>query len=148
LKALKELTKQDGENIFKLFFKPDDGYFEKFSFEPIIDESGRQRITFGGGSIIGVCCRVGPMLDGSLIDFYNPKVMKYLYDNGFDISSLFDDLIEDYKETEEEAEKNAEIEFQNDDYRRAKMELKDYKEEVESFKKSFLYKIYKIFNKE
>lgn len=139
MKDIHELTKKDGQNIVDLFY-PDDGAFDKFSFEPIVTEDGHQQVTFSGSSIIGICCRYGINGDGVLIDFDNPKVMKYLYENDYDIGPLFPDLIDYYESLEKECWAKAHVEYVNEDY-------KDLKKQVCFFKQSVFYKLYKFFNK-
>ena len=55
MKNIRELTEDETKEILKFVYTNDDDYwFQKLSFEPVITEDGKQQISFGGRSIIGI----------------------------------------------------------------------------------------------
>ncbi len=98
MKNIRELTNDDAVAILTELEK--DWVFDKLSFDPIINEKGEQQLTFSGSSIIGICYRSGPNLDGYIKHFSDLKVMKWLYQHNFDIEELIQDRIESEEEDE------------------------------------------------
>jgi hypothetical protein len=89
VKNIKELSEDEAKEILK-FVYPNDEYnwFKKLSFEPVITENGKQQITFGGRSIIGIEFHNGQ--DNCILHFDNAKVVLWLYKNGYDITELLE----------------------------------------------------------
>jgi hypothetical protein len=89
MKKIEELTEVEAEEILK-FVYPDEKYnwFKKLSFEPVIEEDGSQRVTFGMRSIIGIEYHNGQ--DNCILHFDNTKVVLWLYKNGYDITDFLE----------------------------------------------------------
>lgn len=106
MKKLNELTEKEGEEILKFIFpeeyKKKEIYFNKFSFEPIIDKEGRREITFGGMYVVGILYYSGINMDRCLLRFEDTRVILWLYSNNYDITELLEknqylsDVLEDY----------------------------------------------------
>jgi hypothetical protein len=88
-KNIKELSEDEAKEILK-FVYPNDEYnwFKKLSFEPVITENGKQQITFGGRSIIGIEFHNGQ--DNCILHFDNTKAVLWFYKNGYDITELLE----------------------------------------------------------
>jgi len=94
-KPLTELTHKDGERIFEFYFpgktplfdpKSYDYWFTEIRHESIVDEYGMRQISLSSGRpIIGIMGKGGLNCDNILLHFDDPKVMLWLYQNGFDI---------------------------------------------------------------
>lgn len=100
-KKITELTIKEAEEIVKSTGVKD-FIIDELSFEPKIDEEGHQQITFSGESIIGICYRAGSNYDGYLLPFNELKVIKWLFNNGYDINDLLDEANERYQSLNEE----------------------------------------------
>jgi hypothetical protein len=89
MKNIKELTEEEAKEILKFVYPNDENYwFKKLSFEPVITENGKQQITFGGRSIIGIEFHDGQ--DNCILHFDNSKAVLWLYKNGYDITELLE----------------------------------------------------------
>lgn len=89
MKNIKELTEEEAKEILKFVYPNDENYwFKKLSFEPVITENGKQQITFGGRSIIGIEFHGGQ--DNCILHFDNSKAVLWLYKNGYDITELLE----------------------------------------------------------
>jgi hypothetical protein len=89
MKNIKELTEEEAKEILKFVYPNDEYYwFKKLSFEPVITENGKQQITFGGRSIIGIEFHDGQ--DNCILHFDNSKAVLWLYKNGYDITELLE----------------------------------------------------------
>ena len=74
MKNIKELTEEEAKEILKFVYPNDENYwFKKLSFEPVITEDGKQQITFGGRSIIGIEFHDGQ--DNCILHFDNSKAV-------------------------------------------------------------------------
>lgn len=92
LKSIKDLTKEDAKAILAFVYADkdeNDRYFIDISHEPHINEDGKQHITFGGRSIIGIQYHNGQ--DRCILHFDNTKAILWLYKNGYDILEQLED---------------------------------------------------------
>jgi hypothetical protein len=87
-KNIKELTEDEAKQILEFVYPNKDNLFRELSFEPKITEDGRQQVTLGMRSIIGIEYHNGQ--DGCIIHFDNTKVVLWLYKNGYDITQLLE----------------------------------------------------------
>ena len=88
-KNITELTEAEAKQILEFVYpNRKDNWFKKLSFEPKITEDGKQQITFGMRSIIGIEYHNGQ--DNCILHFDNTKVVLWLYRNGYDISELLE----------------------------------------------------------
>jgi hypothetical protein len=86
-KSIKELTEDEAKKILEFAYPKDkDNWFRKLSFEPKITEDGKQQVTFGMRSIIGIEYHNGQ--DNCILHFDNTKVVLWLYKNGYDVTEL------------------------------------------------------------
>jgi hypothetical protein len=67
-----------------------DWAFSGISYEPIIEEDGREHVTFGGQSIVGIKYHCGINWDSCVKLFSDYKVMKWLYLHGYDVGEAID----------------------------------------------------------
>jgi queuine/archaeosine tRNA-ribosyltransferase len=109
MKNIRELTLSEAKEITKSCLDYET-WGEGLSFDPVIDkDTGRQQITFSGSSIIGITFKFGINSDGGLLSFNDLKVMKWLAAHGYDISDIFDQLIQTEVENDEYFEKMEEM---------------------------------------
>ena len=88
-KNIKELTEDEAKQILEFAYpKEKDNWFRKLSFEPKITEDGKQQVTFGMRSIIGIEYHNGQ--DNCILHFDNTRVVLWLYKNGYDITELLE----------------------------------------------------------
>ena len=88
-KNIKELTEDEAKQILEFAYPKDkDNWFRKLSFEPKITEDGKQQVTFGMRSIIGIEYHNGQ--DNCILHFDNTKVVLWLYKNGYDVTELLE----------------------------------------------------------
>ena len=102
MKNITELTEDEAEEILKFVYPNKWTGFQGISHKPVIDEEGRQQITFCGKPIIGI--KYLGEQDGYVLPFNNHKVVLWLYKHGYNIESLLeenkhtDELLADYWE--------------------------------------------------
>ena len=88
-KNIKELTEDEAKQILEFAYPKDkDNWFRKLSFDPKITEDGKQQVTFGMRSIIGIEYHNGQ--DNCILHFDNTKVVLWLYKNEYDITELLE----------------------------------------------------------
>jgi len=88
-KNIKELTEDEAKQILEFAYPKDkDNWFRKLSFEPKITDDGKQQVTFGMRSIIGIEYHNGK--DNCILHFDNTKVVLWLYKNGYDVTELLE----------------------------------------------------------
>jgi len=83
MKNIKELTEKEAKEILEFVYPGEKYHLRSISFEPVICEDGRQQLTFGLRSIIGIEYHNGQ--DKCILHFDNTKVVLWLYKNGYDI---------------------------------------------------------------
>lgn len=88
-KNLRELTENEAKEILEFVYPKKDYWFTGLSFEPIVDEQGRQQMTFGFRSIIGIKFHDGQ--DNCILHFDNTKAVLWLYKNGYEIEELLEE---------------------------------------------------------
>lgn len=91
MKKIEELTEAEAREILEFTFpnkKDYEKYFRGLSLKPVIDEEGRQQVTFGMRPIIGIQYHNGQ--DNCILHFDNTKVVLWLYKNGYDITDMLE----------------------------------------------------------
>lgn len=99
MKNITELTESEGKEILEYVYG-NDVFFRSFQFEPKITPDGGMYITWGGETTVGINYFSGTNLDGYVLHFYHPKVLSWLYKNGYDISEFLpylENLNEEYE---------------------------------------------------
>lgn len=97
MKKLKDLTSKEAEKIIKTYYP--DHCFMELIHEPIRGEHGIQ-ISLSG-NVVGIKTIAGINNDGCLIPFHDLKVIKWLYNNEYDINELLEQRIAYCEDSEE-----------------------------------------------
>lgn len=90
MRTIRDLTEQEAKEILAYVYPTNDYWFTGLSFDPVVTPDGRQQITFGGRSIIGIKYHNGQ--DNCILHFDNTKIINWLYKHGFDISEQLQDI--------------------------------------------------------
>jgi hypothetical protein len=89
MKSIKDITEPEAIELLSFVYNQyNASHFLGISHEPIIEEDGRQQITFGGRSIVGIQYYNGQ--DRCTLHFDHTKAVLWLYKNGFDITELLE----------------------------------------------------------
>lgn len=91
MKNINDLTEKEAKEILEFVFpdkKDYEKYFREISFEPVFDEDGKHRITFGFRPIIGILYHNGQ--DNCILHFDDSKAVLWLYKNGYDITEMLE----------------------------------------------------------
>ena len=89
MKSVKELTEKEAIELLSYVYpKYKKADFISIKHEPTITEDGRQQITLGGRSIIGIEYHNGQ--DRCILHFDHTKAVLWFYKNGYDITNLLE----------------------------------------------------------
>lgn len=90
---IKEITDREAKELFKYVFpkeKYPNLYYKGLNLEPIINEDGSRKVTFGMRDPIGIQYK-NDMGDGCVLHFDHTKAVSWLYRNGFDVSEQLEE---------------------------------------------------------